>query len=69
MFISTELGHSINSDYIINISWVETNVGDGRPFLVKATGNKREVYYLKRFRDYEKAREYIDEVTRAINHR
>lgn len=65
MFLLTESGTSINTDYIKSISWVELS-DKTFPYLVSAWGKKQEVYYLSRFGTLLEAQEYVDSITRAI---
>ncbi len=74
MFMTTENGNIINSDYIINISSADIRSGGASPlatamapFLVKATGKDGEVYYLTRKQKLCEALSYIDDLRRRIN--
>lgn len=71
MFIMTESGSSINTDYIKSIAYVDLElIGDAKPFvnryIIKAIGADKEEYYLKRCGTLAKTIRYIDDITRAI---
>lgn len=66
MFILTETGHSINTDFIKTISCGEI-VGDNMSFIIKATNIDDDVFYLTRTQKLCEAISYIAELQKRIN--
>ena len=70
MFITTETGHIVNSDYIKNISWIELKTldsSDRNRILVKACGVNGEEYYLTRCETIAYAMVWIESIQEQIN--